>query len=756
MEQMEKSQDKCQKAEEALQDEHKLSSALLDTVGALVVVLDREGRIIRFNRACEESTGYTFAEVKNKPFWGIFLTPGEKDGVKAVFHRLLSGDLPNTHENYWVTKKGNLRLISWSNTAVVKDGQVELIIGTGIDMTEREKVEKYITHLATFPQLSPSPILEIDLSGRITFYNAATLKTLERLGSPGHVEAFLPEDFEEIVQEANKTGESYHQREVRVGSSIFIETTSFLADLNVARIYASDITERKQAEGALRRIKASLAEAQRIAHLGNWEWDIARNELTWTDDIYRIFGLTPQEFRPTHDNFLSFIYPDDLMAVKNQVEEGINSGKYGPYDYRIVRRDGSIRLVYAQGETYFDQEGRPLRMVGTVQDITERKKAEEDRLQFIKLESLSILAGGVAHDFNNLLTTILLNIDLAMLNRKLDKKVIEGLVRAEEACFRAKELSGKLLIFAKGGKPLKTVMSLSKLVRESGQLALAGSKSRCQISIPNDLWPVEADEVQITQVIYNLLINADQAMPNGGIITIKAENVIVEEGSDLPLSEGKYVNLTITDQGIGIPSQYFDKIFDPYFTTKQKGSGLGLASAYSVIKNHSGHIKVESQLGVGTTFELFLPAIEAEILGAQEEQVTPIIGQGRILVMDDDENIREVLCRMLGQLGYEADSGSDGSQAIEKFVKAKESGRPFDAVILDLTVPAGMGGKETMERLLRVDPQVKAIVSSGYSDGPVMEKFKDYGFSESIAKPYRVAAISEILQRLIPKKGDSR
>ena len=484
LEQMEKSQDKCQKAEEALQDEHKLSSALLDTVGALVVVLDREGRIIRFNRACEESTGYTFAEVKNKPFWDIFLTPGEKDGVKAVFHRLLSGDLPNTHENYWVTKKGDLRLISWSNTAVVKDGQVELIIGTGIDMTEREKVEKYITHLATFPQLSPSPILEIDLSGRITFYNAATLKTLERLGSPGHVEAFLPEDFEEIVQEANKTGESYHQREVQVGSSIFIETISFLADLNVARIYASDITERKQAEGALRRIKASLAEAQRIAHLGNWEWDIARNELTWTDEIYRIFGLTPQEFRPTHDNFLSFIYPDDLMAVKNQLEEGINSGKYGPYDYRIVRRDGSIRLVYAQGETYFDQEGRPLRMVGTVQDITERKKAEEDRLQFSKLESLSILAGGVAHDFNNLLTTILLNIDLAMLNRRLDEKVIERLVRAEEACFRAKELSGKLLTFAKGGKPLKTVMSLSKLVRESGQLALAGSKSRCRIFNP--------------------------------------------------------------------------------------------------------------------------------------------------------------------------------------------------------------------------------------------------------------------------------
>jgi CheY-like chemotaxis protein len=282
-------------------------------------------------------------------------------------------------------------------------------------------------------------------------------------------------------------------------------------------------------------------------------------------------------------------------------------------------------------------------------------------------------------------------------------------------------------------------------------LALAGSKSRCEFSIPEDLWSVEADEGQIKQVINNLLINADQAMPGGGIIKIEGGNVIVEEGSNFPFTEGRYVKLTITDQGIGIASKYLDKIFDPYFTTKPKGSGLGLATAYSIIKKHFGYIKVESQVRAGTTFHIYLPASDKEVPADDLETVKPTMGQGKVLVMDDEEMVREVLGRILSRLGYEADSASDGSQAIEKFADAKESGRPFDAVILDLTVPGGMGGKETIENLLRIDPQIKAIVSSGYSDDPVMADFQKYGFSEVIAKPYRVVALSKVLQGVITK-----
>jgi two-component system cell cycle sensor histidine kinase/response regulator CckA len=263
---------------------------------------------------------------------------------------------------------------------------------------------------------------------------------------------------------------------------------------------------------------------------------------------------------------------------------------------------------------------------------------------------------------------------------------------------------------------------------------------------------VEADEGQIDQVISNLLINADQAMPEGGIIRIKAENILVEAKSNIPILKGKYVKLTFTDQGVGIPSRYLDKIFDPYFTTKQKGSGLGLATVYSIIKNHSGYIKVESLVEAGATFYIYLPAMETKVL-AEEPAVMakPLKGQGRVLVMDDDEMVRKVLNSMLGHLGYEAEFARDGSQAIEKFVRARADGRPFAAVILDLTIPGGMGGKDAIKELLKIDPQVKAIVSSGYSDDQIMAEFQKYGFSEVIIKPFRVVELSKVLQKIMSK-----
>jgi CheY-like chemotaxis protein len=253
-----------------------------------------------------------------------------------------------------------------------------------------------------------------------------------------------------------------------------------------------------------------------------------------------------------------------------------------------------------------------------------------------------------------------------------------------------------------------------------------------------------------------LLINADQAMAAGGTIKAEAHNVLWEEELDLPLPTGKYVKVTIADQGIGIPPKYLHKIFDPYFTTKQKGSGLGLASAYSIINNHFGYLKVESEVGVGTTFSLYLPALYGRISAQEEETAKPVMGRGRILVMDDEEMVREVLGKMLTQLGYEAEMAKDGAEAIQTFAKAKESGRPFDMAILDLTVPGGMGGKESAAELLKINPQIKAIVSSGYSDDPIMADFKKYGFVNVIAKPYRILKLSEILNEVLTSKPEIR
>jgi PAS domain S-box-containing protein len=478
--------------------------------------------------------------------------------------------------------------------------------------------------------------------------------------------------------------------------------------------------------------------------------DTQGNFLEANKKITELLGYTKADLLTSN---ISQIHPPEELARTSAAFQEILQRGSGGLDGSWIRRKDSKMIpvditgskVECAGETLIQE---------TFKDIRERQKAEAERLRFSKLESLGTMAGGIAHDFNNILTAILGNIGLAVLEDQIGPKVSERLAQAEQACLRAQALSRQLLTFAMGGTPIKKIISIAKLLKESPELILSGSKSRAELSIPDDLWSVEADEGQISQVISNLLINADQAMPEGGVIKIRAENILVEDEPNLPIARRKCVKITFTDEGTGISSKYLDKIFDPYFSTKQKGSGLGLTTAYSIVKNHNGHISVESQLGVGTTFHIYFPATEAEVPADTPETAKPARGQGMVLVMDDDEMVRKVLKEMLSHLGYEADFAVDGSKAIEKFVKARKSGRPFDAMILDLTVPGDMGGKETIEKLLEIDPQVKAIVSSGYSDDPIMAEFQKYGFSGVITKPYRVAELSKILQRVITKQAN--
>jgi two-component system, cell cycle sensor histidine kinase and response regulator CckA len=279
---------------------------------------------------------------------------------------------------------------------------------------------------------------------------------------------------------------------------------------------------------------------------------------------------------------------------------------------------------------------------------------------------------------------------------------------------------------------------------------LRESKSNCEFSISKDLWPAEVDVGQISQVINNIVINANQAMPKGGIIQVAAENLIIEDRYGLPVKPGRYIRISIKDQGVGIDENHFLHIFDPYFTTKQEGSGLGLATTYTIIKKHEGHITVESQLGVGTTFHIYLPASDKAI--PEKEEAKLIKGQGRILVMDDEAPIRKMIGRMLGNLGYESEFANDGAEAIRMVKEVKESGKPYDAVILDLTIPGGMGGKEAINKLLEIDPEVKAIVSSGYSDDPVLAIFQEYGFKGMIPKPFESLSLGKVLHEVL--KGE--
>ena len=384
-----------------------------------------------------------------------------------------------------------------------------------------------------------------------------------------------------------------------------------------------------------------------------------------------------------------------------------------------------------------------------IMDITDRKNMEEELLSARKLESVGLLAGGIAHDFNNLLVGILSNIELAKMHTVNEGNTYDRLNEAELAAYRAKDLTLQLLTFAKGGAPLKATIILGDIIKESSMLALRGRTVKSEISIPSDLWPVEADEGQMGQVLTNMIINADQAMPDGGTISIVCENVILGPSDVTSLKGGKYVRITISDCGIGIPSDYLSKIFDPYFTTKQRGSGLGLATAFSIVKKHLGSIAVESELGTGSTFRIYLPASENTIKQRAGNKSNLPKGHGRILVMDDDESIRESTRNSLHVLGYDVELASEGSEAIDVYRQAKETGKPFAAVIMDLTVPGGMGGKEAIGKLLEIDPAARAIVASGYSNDLVLAEYRTFGFKGAIAKPYRLKDLGEIVYTVV-------
>ncbi|HLB05778.1 MAG TPA: response regulator [Thermodesulfobacteriota bacterium] len=408
------------------------------------------------------------------------------------------------------------------------------------------------------------------------------------------------------------------------------------------------------------------------------------------------------------------------------------------------------RYYHALRQRITDEEGNVTGIVGIIRDVTSNKKIEEERIRSSKLESLGVLAGGIAHDFNNLLTGIIGNASLARMLCNPEDKVYKRLTELEDASLRAKDLTQQLLTFAKGGAPIKKTTSIASLLRDSATFAMRGSNITCDFSIPEDLSPVEVDEGQITQVIHNLIINAEQAMPKGGLIKVSAGNISVSPSNGLPVQDGEYIKITVSDTGIGIPKENLIRIFDPYFTTKEEGSGLGLATAYSIIKNHGGYVTAESESGAGTTFYIYLPASShKEIAPEKVVEEEPIHGKGRLLVMDDEEIVRAVAEAILTELGYEVEFALDGASTIEAYKLAKKSGNPFDAVILDLTIPGGMGGKDTIKKLLEVDPTVKAIVSSGYSSDPIMSDFTKYGFSAVIAKPYKVAELSMIVHKVV-------
>jgi len=467
---------------------------------------------------------------------------------------------------------------------------------------------------------------------------------------------------------------------------------------------------------------------------------VSKMPLSFNTAAHQQLGYTREEFAGLS------IMDIEALDSEEEIEQRTRTLlKQGSAIFETVHRakDGQQRnMLVSLKVLSLHQNGQ---ILSIHRDITDIKKIEQELLKSQKLESVGVLAGGIAHDFNNLLTAIVGNISLASNCLDPESRPAMLLADSEKACLRARDLTQQLLTFAKGGAPVKQLVSIAGIVRESASFALRGSGARCEYNIPADLWSAECDQGQISQVIHNLILNAEQAMSGGGGIVVTCANVTAEVRDG---TSGHWVRIDIQDTGIGIQPEYLRKIFDPYFTTKQKGSGLGLASSYSIMEKHAGRIEVESIPGRGTTFHVYLPAVAESAVQALPEQTAIPSRRSRILVMDDEQIILDVVAEMLQFMGHEVEKVCDGGEAILAYQGALDAGRRFDVVILDLTVPGAMGGKQAVKHLQQIDPQVKAIVSSGYANDTTVSDFRAFGFAGVLSKPYTLRELQSVLADL--------
>jgi len=520
--------------------------------------------------------------------------------------------------------------------------------------------------------------------------------------------------------------------------------------VGVSIVVRGHLHRRRQAEEALADEKERLSVTLRSIGDGVITTDTDGRITLMNGVAETLTGWKEEEAldRPVEQAFV-IVNEKTRLQAENPVNKVLETGAVcGLANHTVlIARDGTQRIIADSGAPIKNSAGNVVGVVLVFRDTTEQHYMLREVLKADKLESVGLLAGGIAHDFNNILAGVMGNISLAKMRLSSQTHEFQRLSEAEKAVLRAKDLTQQLLTFSKGGAPIKKPASLRELLAEWAQFALRGSNTSCQFRIGPNLWDAEVDEGQISQVIHNLVVNADQAMPEGGRIYLSAENHV--EGEGIRLTPGKYVKVVVEDEGVGVRPEHLQKIFDPYFTTKRSGSGLGLATSYAVVKRHGGHIAVSSEVGKGSTFEVFLPASEHRASIRTAVSDGPQNGRGKVLLMDDEEVVREVASEMLALLGYQVSVSKDGSEAIDLYCRAKEDGQPFDALIMDLTIPGGLGGKEAVVLLRDLDPGIKAIASSGYSTDPIMGDFGRFGFSGVLAKPYTTEQMSEVLRQVI-------
>ncbi len=756
---------------EQLRTAHDELTAIFDSAGMGILVVDREMRVLAWNKKSEDQFRFDRSVAQGRFCRELLCLVDHREDCparKAVeTGRSCQQDMDLAGRHY------NMVATPIKDTA----GAVSRIVLVYMDMTERrqaqEELQRSKERYRDLFENSTDLIQVLGADSSIRYVNKAWLDALgyqaEELPRLSIFDLIHPDcldcgpEFKSVVC-GDRDGRFETTFITKQGGRIVVEgnvsaiteNDKFMGTRGIFR----DITERKRIETMVAAEREQLAVTLRSIGDGVITTDINGNVVLINKVAEGLTGWKQTEARgrPIRDVFPLVDEKTNEPRV-SPVEQVLRTGRACELEGHafLIARDGSRFLITDSVAPIMDRDSVISGTVLVFRDITERRKLEDRINKSEKIESLGVLAGGIAHDFNNLLNAIIGNIDIGKKFSVPDSEVYKSLVRTEKASTRAKELTQQLLTFSKGGAPVKKLAAIGDLIRDTADFGTRGSGVRCEFSLPEELWDAEIDEGQISQVISNLVINAVQAMPRGGTMHITGRNTTVKPGEFQDLKPGNYVNIIVQDTGRGIPQEQIGRIFEPYFSTKEGGSGLGLATTYSIIKKHEGAIDMESIVETGATFTIFLPAspehagpvVPPSVADPDEKRT------GRILLMDDDELVRETAGVILDLLGYSVDFAADGKAALEMYQKARSSKTPYDVVIMDLTIPGGRGGKDAIRDLLELDPAAKAIVSSGYSNDAVMANYGWYGFRGIIIKPYTMDELSEELRRVMEQKGSS-
>ena len=759
-----------QASEDDLRRSEEKFKAFTEHLQVMVYTYDSKGVFTYVNKMCEVLTGYSRDELLGMHFTKLLHDDYKNLSIKRAVSRRSDGSPGVSYDYVGVKKDGSCR---WWELSGIRLDDSKTVLGNAIDITDRIESKQALKEsekkFRSLFERSSDPMLLLDDEGFFDC-NQATLKLMKannkevvcahpaRLSPARQPDGCLSQvKAKAMIKQTYKAG--FHRFE---WLHCDFQGREFWTDVSLTVIpfenreiiftIWSDISTFKKLEQLLRDEREQLLLTLRSIGDAVITTDLDGRVVLMNRVAEQLTGWQHVEALGRRlTEIFEIVTGKTGEPVQNSLDQAITQGVILEFDNDTVlhSRYGQEYKIADSASPIRDEKNEIVGGILVFRDVTNRDRMQEEVLKLRKLESVGRLAGGIAHDFNNLLTGIMGNIEVAVLRLDPQSKIVHGnLEKALKASQRAAALTQKLLTFAKGGEPIKETEVIGEIIKDSAEFSLLGSKIALSLEIPEDLWVVEVDAGQISQVIQNLVLNAVHAMSEGGTIFISGENLELDsvQITGLPLQSGSYVKILVRDQGCGIGKELRQKIFDPFFTTKKEGSGLGLSVIHSIISKHGGYVSVQSEPGRFTEFTILLPALGI-VLGSEEEKRTemePSVSASRILVMDDEEVVREIITELLTTYGYEVVTVNDGRQALETYRQQE-----FALVIMDLTIPGGMGGHETIKLLKEFDPQVKAIVSSGYANDPVVAEYEKYGFCGFLNKPYILEDLLLLLKKVL-------